>query len=246
MTTKSKMCIIGFGRMGKRCAKLFSDGFQVEVISGRDIRSEAWERGAEQSNNSTKSLSEADFIFLAVPIEALDLWTPRIDKFSKPDCVVIDCCTVRHAANEKLCDVQRKRFGLPELGAPELPVDGEPDKRISDYLEQRGCRLYPINVGDTGRKPVAGLAHFIGMTLDLNLTADERSRMEKSGACRYLLQLIEHLKSNSPATYKETQLLNPSMSDRRKEFIAWLKQLDEELDRGIFEFKSHPPDKWRE
>ena len=51
MSKKSKMCVIGFGRMGKRCAKVFSEGFEVEVISRRDIRSEAGERGATQSDD---------------------------------------------------------------------------------------------------------------------------------------------------------------------------------------------------
>lgn len=243
---KAKMCIMGFGRMGKRAAKLFSGGFNVEVISQRDIRTEARERGAEQSKDVTKSLSETNYIFLAVPIEALDIWVPKINELSKQDCVIMDCCTVRHAANEKLSKIQRRKFGLPELGSQELPVDGEADERISDYLEQCGCHLFPINKGEANKKPVVGLAHFIGMALDLNLTKDDRSRMAKSGAGRNLLQLIEHLKSNSPSTYKETQLLNPGMSDYRKELISWLKKFDEELDRGVFRFDPYPREKWRE
>ena len=245
MAQKARMCVIGFGRMGKRCAKLFSDGFEVEVISRRDIRTEARERGAEQSVDVTKSLSEADFIFLAVPIEALDAWIPKINDLAKPHSVVMDCCTVRRAANEKLSRIQRRRFGIPALGT-QVRVDGEPDERIQEYLEQRGCRLSAIDNETPQERPVAGIAHFIGMALDLNLTEDERSAMTGSPACRYLLQSVGHLKSNSPSTYKETELLDIRTSGRRKEVIAWSKECDEELDRGVFRFQPYPRRKWRE
>lgn len=241
-----RMCVIGFGRMGKRCAKLFSDGFLVDILSRRDIRAEAQERGVEQSADERKSLSEADFVLLAVPIEALDIWIPKINAFSRPECVVIDCCTVRQAANEKLSQVQRRRFGMPEVGGTCVPVDGEPDERISEYLLKRGCQVFPMKTEKAHGKPVVGLAHFIGMVLDLNLTEAERSAMSGSPACRYLLQLIEHLKSNSPSTYKETQLLDPCMSERRKELIDWLKAFDADLDKGIFRFEPYPRDRWRE
>jgi prephenate dehydrogenase len=232
--------------MGKRCAKLFSDGFLVDIVSRRDVRAEAHERGAQQSADARKSISEADFIFLAVPIEALDIWIPKINEFARPECVVMDCCTVRQAANERLSQVLRKRFGMPEVGGQHVLVDGEPDERISEYLLKHGCQVFQMKTDKSHGKPVVGLAHFIGMALDLKLTETDRSVMSQSPACCYLLQLIEHLKSNSPSTYKETQLLNPYMSERRKELIDWLKEFDTDLDKGIFRFESYPRDRWRE
>ena len=65
----------------------------------------------------------------------------------------------------------------------------------------------------------------------------------KSGS--FLIQLIEHLKSNSSSTYRETQLLNPYMADTREKLIASLKNTDKELDEGVFGFESYPRDKWR-
>ena len=84
------------------------------------------------------------------------------------------------------------------------------------------------------------------MALDLNLTEEERDKLSRAGSGRCLLNLIEHLKTNSPSTYKETQLLDPGMSVRRKEVIEWLKNMDKELSRGEFRFKPYPPDRWRE
>ena len=241
-----RMCVIGFGRMGKRCAKLFSGGFTVDVISQRDIRSEAQDRGAEQSADETESLCEADFVFLAVPIDALDVWIPKVNEFAKPECVVMDCCTVRYAANQKLAQLKRRHFGMLTFGGKRVPVDGEPDERICQYLRERGSDMSRMKAKKPNGKPVVGLVHFVGMALDLNLTEGYRSAMSGSPACRYVLQLIEHLKSNSPSTYKETQLLAPDMSQGRKELIGWLKELDAELDKGIFRFEPYPREKWRE
>ncbi len=226
------MCIIGFGRMGKAALRVFSPGFETKVVSRKNAQKDI-----------EKPLAEADYIFLTVPIEGLDHWIPKINELARPECVVMDCCTVRQAANEKLSRLERQHFGLPEIGGQELPVDGEPDPVIRDYLEEQGCKLYPI---ETEQRPVAGIAHFIGMALDLNLTQEERVRLSKGGAGKCLLKLIEHLKTNSPSTYKETQLLEPGMPARRKEVIEWLKALDGELDRALFRFEPHPPDRWRE
>ena len=245
-TEVPRMCVVGFGRMGKRCAAVFSPGFAVEVVSRRDVRTEAERRGARQSEDADGSLREADYVFLAVPIEALDAWVSRINEATRPECVVMDCCTVREAANEKLSRLHRRHFGLPEIGGGELPVDGEADDRIREYLEGQGARLHAMPRDSADAKPVAGVAHFIGMALDLNLTDEDRARMAKGGAGQCLLRLIEHLKTNSPSTYKETQLLDPGMSARRKEVIAWLGALDRELDAGVFSFRPYPPDRWRE
>ena len=226
------MCIIGFGRMGKAALRVFSPRFNVAIISRRNAQPEI-----------EKALAKADYVFLAVPIEGLDHWVPQINELSKPGSVVMDCCTIRQAANDKLSRIERRHFGLPEIGGQELPVDGEPDPVIRNYLKEQGCRLYPI---ETEGKPVMGIAHFIGMALDLNLTEEERVALSRAGSGRYLLQLIEHLKTNSPSTYKETQLLDLGMSARRKEVIEWLKNMDDELSRGEFRFKPYPPDRWRE
>jgi len=243
---KKSMCIVGFGRMGKRCAKLFSGGFSVDVVSQQNIHDEVPDIGVGQSTDERKSLSEADFVILAVPIVALDSWIPKINKLTKPECVVIDCSSVRDAVNEKLLQLKRKHYGMPEVGSKNVRVDGNSDELVSRYLQERGCSVVPANITNSDGKPVAGLIHFVGMALDINITDEERSRMADSPACRYMLQLIEHLKSNSPSTYRETQLLDPRMSQRGKELIGWLKSLDAELDRGVFRFKPYARDKWRE
>lgn len=243
ITLLPRMTIIGFGRMGKRCAATFSKGFSVDVLSRRDVKQEAKARGVHQSMDVEYSLSSADYVFLAVPIDALEGWIPAINLHTAPSCVVMDCCTVRLAARARLEGLERPHFGLPEIGGVDLPVDGEIDGRIEAYLKAQGARVYPM---PPAGKPVSGIAHFIGMALDLHLEEEDRARLAGGGAGQCLLGLIQHLKTNSPATYRETQLLEPGMSARRKEVIAWLQAVDEELDRGVFRFEPAPPDTWRE
>ena len=89
------------------------------------------------------------------------------------------------------------------------------------------------------------MAHFIGMALELYLPKEERDRLS-SGAGRFLQQLIEHLKTNSPSTYRETQLLHPFMADARKEVIKAHVQFDEAPNRGEFNFQVSPRDQWRD
>ena len=141
MPGNEKMCIIGFGRMRKRAAQLFSRGFDVAVLSARNVEEEARTAGATSADDPGRAISEADFLFLAVPVEVIRLWVDQINEFSREHCVVMDCCTARIAAESELSLVRRQRFGLPELHEGEIPVIGEPDKRISGYLNQQGYTL---------------------------------------------------------------------------------------------------------
>lgn len=241
-----KMCVIGFGRMGKRAAKLFSEGFEVEVISSRNVESELVGMGAKQSDDVTVSLSSADFIFLTIPVDAIKTWVARINQTSREDCTVIDCCTARLASERELAPIDRKRFGMPEFSPRGVVVVGQPDRMITQYLTSKGCQLNQISPEQADKKTGPGLAQFVGMALDLHLDESQRSQLRRSKAGSYLLQLIHHLKSNSSSTYRETQILNPYMSDARKKLIKSFLQFDEELDDGVFRFEAFPRDRWRE
>ena len=242
---RKRLCIIGFGRMGKQAVNAFADQFQIEVISRRDISSELVDVRARQSSNNTESLSEADVIFLAIPIWAFGKWISKINEHAKSDCVVIDCCTARLAADRELSILNRERFGLSHLSPGNIPLFGKADPEISACLKRMGCKLIPRTAEDEDRRTGPGMAHFIGMALELYLPEEEREKLP-SGAGRFLLQLIEHLKTNSPSTYRETQLLNPFMADARKKVIKALVQFDEALNRGEFNFQAYPRDKWRD
>ena len=129
---KKRLCIIGFGRMGKQAVNAFADQFQVEVISSRDISSELADGRARQSSNNTESLSDADVIFLAIPVWALSKWVQKINEHAKSDCVVIDCCTARLAVDKELSILNRRGLDYRILV-----------QAIYPYLEKRIPRYQP-------------------------------------------------------------------------------------------------------
>ena len=194
MGSKENMCVIGWGRMGRNIARLFWPGFQVTVISARDVRQEVEAAGAIFADNEDRAIKAADFVFLAVPVDIIPKWTGKINKFTQSGCVIIDCCTARVAAEEALKEIKRERFGIPELRSGTVPVIGNSHKRIAEYLKSWGCYLQPMTAEEYDRANTsAGLAHFLGMVLDLYLDDSQRSRLKGAKSGSFLLQLIEHL-----------------------------------------------------
>lgn len=246
MSSNEKICVIGWGVMGRYAVRIFSPGYRMTVISARNVRQEVEAEDAILAVNQDRALKEADFVFLAVPVDIITQWTERINKFTLPNCVVIDCCTARVAAEKELKEIKRKRFGIPELIQGTVPVIGDPDERIAKYLKMWGCNFQPMTAKEYDRSNTsAGTAHFLGIALDLSLDQEERSYLARTKTGWLLMQLIENMKTNSPTTYRETQILNPNMSRVRKKLINMLRKTDEELDKGIFRFEAYPREKWR-
>ncbi len=238
------MCIIGFGRMGKRAAHIFSRRFTVSIISSRNIVEEAITTGATQADNPEEEIARSNFIFLAVPVNVLGLWISRINDYSPPDCIVIDCCTARIAAEKELSSLQRTRFAIPEIGPGISPVIGTPDKRIADFLKNQGCVLRPETAQEYDKNNVdSGIAQFLGIALDLYLDVSQRTRLKKSAAGSFLLKMIEHMKSNSSSTYRENQMMNPYMAEARNKLIIALQNINKELTEGTFRFTNYQTDR---
>lgn len=247
MGSNENICVIGWGRMGRNAARLFWPGFQVTVISRRDVRKEVEAAGAILADRKDQALKAADYVFLAVPVDIIPKWTERINRYTPSDCVIMDCCTARAAAEKALKEIKRKRFGIPELSQGTIPVIGNPDERMATYLNKWGCNLQPMTAEEYDKRNTnAGIAHFLGMALDLYLDDSQRNQLRKAKSGSFLLQLIDHLKSNSPTTYRETQMLNPYMSKARKELITALQKTSGELDEGTFRFKPYPRENRRE
>jgi hypothetical protein len=226
------MTIIGFGRMGKKFTEFFAEGFDVQVVSSRNVASEVESLGARCARDLGDAIRSSDYIFVAVPIYALDSVVERINEYVDPSAMAFDICGVRTVADEKMSRLKCRRFAINGHS-----ILGSPDPVILQYLEQRGYSHQPTTVEDHEYpRPVVGLAHFIGMVLDSYLQDTEKETMTHSPAATNLLKLIDHLRSNSPATYWETQICNPGMEPCRKEFIKACIEYDKRLSAGEFPF----------
>lgn len=222
--------------MGHWFTKLFCQGFDVQVISSRDVKDEVVGLGARYVTNFGKAISESDYIVIAAPVDALDSIVDRINKYVKPDSVVIDSCSARMAAEEKLSRLKCQWFGLH--GSIVL---GSPDPRIMEYLQGQGYNYQQMTAEEHDKLiTTIGLVHFVNMVFDLYLRDEDKKELKSGTVGPLLLKSIEHMRNNSSATYRETQLLNPFMENRRKEFLKVLKEYAEYLDKGEFPFNDRP------
>jgi prephenate dehydrogenase len=90
MSERPNMTIIGFGRMGKRFTEIFADSFDVQVVSSRDIVADVERLGAKYARDFGKAIRSSDYIFIAVPIYALDSIVDRLNEYVRPNTWVFD------------------------------------------------------------------------------------------------------------------------------------------------------------
>ncbi|UCG61565.1 MAG: hypothetical protein JSV52_14830 [Candidatus Zixiibacteriota bacterium] len=232
MGNSPKMTIIGFGVMGKKYAGLFSKVLDVTVVSSRNVRIEVENMGASYCADLTTAIGQAGYILICAPLDALDGIISSINEHSHPECVVIDICSARVAAHEKLAALKRRHFGLHGN-----IITGEPDERMLEYLSQTG--LYPTRMTPTEHdqlNSIIGLVHFVGLVLNKHFGSDDRKILAQSPAASHVLRLMDHLRSNSPATYKETQIDNGYTGRRRNDLIRAMAECDRKLNAGEFPF----------
>jgi len=74
------------------------------------------------------------------------------------------------------------------------------------------------------------------MAFDSYLQDKDRRELMSGTVGPLFLKIVDHIRSNSQATYRETQLLNPFMKERRKEFLRALLKNDQKLEQGEFPF----------
>jgi len=228
MNDRKSMTIVGFGRMGRKFAEIFTSNFDVQVISSRDVKNDVEKLGAKLVQDYEEAIARSDYIFVAVPIYALDKVVERINQFVKPDTTAIDICSAKVAAEEKLSRLKCKHFGIHNNA-----IIGSPDSAIIEYLNNKGYDLQAMTAEEHDKQnSVIGLAHFIGMVLNSYLGSEERATLRKSKAGTFLLQLIEHLRANSPVTYWETQTQNPHMARYRAELLKAFQEYDDRLSKG--------------
>ena len=230
---KPEMTIIGFGKIGKRFTEVFSAGFDVGVISGRDIAAEAGELGARRIDNWEEAVASSNYILLAVPLHALAPVIRRINPHVGPKAWAFDMCSARVSAGKEMASLKCRWFGI-HAGY----VIGEAPDEILRYLSGKGYDLLPVTAEDhDARNSIVAMVQFIGMTVDALLTESERRYLEeKSPASVNLLKLIDHLKGNAPATYWESQLRNGYSKSQRHRLIQALEAYSDKLDRGFFPF----------
>jgi len=234
---KLSMTVIGFGPMGKRFTKLFSNDFEVIVSSSRKVSIEVEKLGAKQTNDRQESISKSDFVFLAVPINALSPLVFEINKFSKENTIIIDCCSARILAEKELQKLQRNHFGLHDIKKGEYCVIGNIDTRIESFFRRNEIGIREVSAEEHDQlNAIIGLGHFIGLTIGKHLSQNQLEVLGGIGSGSLLVELSNGLKGNSQTTWEETQIDNPYTKILRKELISAFQKYDKSLEKGIFPY----------
>ena len=224
------MLVIGFGRMGRKFAKVFSERFDVYVASSRNVSDAVAEIGCQQADSYSQAVAAAEYLFIAVPIHALDEVIEQVNSYVRSGAIAFDMCSARVIAGQKMDKLSCSWFGLHAEG-----VFGDADPTIIEFLAEKGYRYRPMSADEHDRRnSINAVAHFIGMTLDEFLSEKDKETFGPAGA--NLVKLIDHLRSNAPVTYWESQICNPYTSDQRNRLVSALEEYSERLSRGDFPF----------
>ena len=131
--SKSKMMVIGYGKIGRRYAEVFSEAFDVHVYSSREVGNDVKELVCAPVVDFDCCAASSNYIFLAVPVYALEGLVERLNRCVRADCRVFDMCSARVSAQTKLNKLKCPWFGIHAGGC-----FGDPDLRILEFLEKRG------------------------------------------------------------------------------------------------------------
>lgn len=230
--SKSKLMVVGYGRMGRKFAKVFTEAFDVHVFSRRDVGDDIVESGCTQVSDFNSCAASSDYVFLAVPVFELEGYVQRLNSCMRADACVFDMCSARISAESKMRKLKCRWFGMHAGGG-----FGDPDPRILEFMAGRGVRFQRMSAeAHDRRNGVIAMAHFVGMALDDLMNEEDRDAFETSPAARSLLALVDHLKDNAPATYWESQVCNPFTGKHRRRLIDFMAEYSDRLDQGEFSF----------
>lgn len=162
-----KIAIIGYGRFGELLARLAKDSFDVAVIETNEQRQEQ-ARSHGLTVIPLALLPRANFIFLAVPISALDDTLQTIAPLVSKEQVVIDLCSVKSYPAQLL----QKHVGHCQLLASH-PMFG-PDS-AKKGLEGLQVALCPLSINETNLKIIKDFWRRLGCEV-VRTTPDEHDR----------------------------------------------------------------------
>jgi prephenate dehydrogenase len=173
--SKPIMNIVGFGPMGKRFTCLFSQEFDVRVSSSRDVKNEVAGLGAAIADERHLAMSEAKYIFLAVPLKALPEMIEEVNTHAEAGVVVIDCCSARVPAEQALQNLNHQHFGMHDVKSGEYFITGDIDGGIAEFFMNHNIPIVYGSPEEHDRiNAVIGIGHFIGLSLDCFLSPEEK------------------------------------------------------------------------
>jgi prephenate dehydrogenase len=234
----------GAGKMGRWLAAFLKDNGYDVVLADTDaaaLRQTAAALGLPAAAANPRAVNGAEYIIVAVPIEAFEKVITGLAPHLKPGQAVIDVTSTKTVP---VAVMHRRLPGITVLGAhplfgpgaqsiagknvvltPVAPEETALAERVRSFLVERGARVSLMSPAehDEMMSLILGLSHFIALVAaDTLLGAGTLHAMDAAGSSTYkvLLTLVESVLSEDPDLYASIQMSLPSVTRFERQFQA--------------------------
>ena len=229
--------IIGFGSFGKYLAEKLSSHAKVLVYS-QSGKASSWAASLE-------AVAQADYVVLAVPLEAYEATLIALEPHLRPDSVLVDVCSVkvepaaciRRILPDQPLVVMHPMFG-PESAAaslaghtcimcPEVSTR-QPYEVVRRFVDSLGLTVVEMSADAHDREiaVVQGLTFFIARALNKMGVHDQSLHTPSFARLLSLADLDLH---HSADLFRTIQKGNSHTPHIRKKLIAVLEDIEKDL-----------------
>ena len=231
------MAIIGYGTMGREYARLFAKDFDVWAVSSRDVSETAKRDGAKGTLDLGPAVARSKYVAITVPLARIPQVVQRLNAHVDSSALAFDACSAKAPAMKELESLKCSYFGTHLLGEGRIAVCGVPNRVVMASMKRSGLQIERMSPEEHDRRnAVVGMAQFISLTLANYLSARDRGILQGSRLGSALLSSVDHMVSNAPSTYRETQIDNPFTRAQRVRLLSALSSYHKHLNRGEFMF----------
>ncbi len=237
--------IIGFGRFGKLMARYLSEEFDVVVYHRTDKSAEIKRTGALAA--SLESVCRQDIVIPSVPISALQEVLRTIAPLLRPDCLVVDVCSVKEYPIRLMTDILPQTVSIlathPMFG-PDSASDSLEGRKIclckvriaetsyqniKAYLASKGLSVIEATAREHDEQIASSLSltHFIGRTL--SEYGAKQLDIDTEGYKR-LLHILEVVERDTWQLFLDMNRYNPYAKDKRIAFMEVMRDINDRLD----------------
>jgi len=239
-----EISIIGFGNFGKFMAKHLSKKAEVFVTD-----TENKEKEAEEIGVSFVSLQEAlknKIIILAVPMENIVSLLHEIKDSLQPGTLILDICSLKLFSCNAMEEILPRSIEIigthPLFGPNSAPNSVEGMKiaitpvrtsrldKVKSFCESLGLKVF-ITTPEEHDKQMAlsqALTHLIGQAM--NNAGIKRVELSTKTFDK-LMDVVEIIRNDTPALFKNMQQMNPFAKDAREKFVIELNKINENFFR---------------
>lgn len=238
---KKNLTIIGLGNIGEVFARELKYHFNVTTTNRSDKSKLAKALGVAYTNNISKAIENADYVILAVPIEAFSDVIGKIKAAIPSTAIVMDTCAVKELPLKMMSKLPCKIMGthpqfrnIKSVKGKSIILVGSVDDYFKKILQKIGLRIKIMSAKKHDEQmAIVNLVGFIGLSLIKFLSEKERVLLKKHAgtASRNLVNLLERMEENSLSMYEDIQRANPSLTKLRKKIIKSMSEYNRSLNK---------------